>query len=80
VFNGKVEKIDMPIGFAQGLLYAFDSLYVVVNGAGIKGPDGKANGSGLYRLTDRLYRAQSMAEAYDATLEAVGELFGCEKI
>ena len=35
---------------------------------------------GLYRLTDRLYRAQSMAEAYDATLEAVGELFGCEKI
>jgi glucose/arabinose dehydrogenase len=48
----KVEKIDMPIGHAQGLLYAFDALYVVVNGAGIKGPDGKNNNSGLYRLTD----------------------------
>jgi hypothetical protein len=48
----KVEKIDQPIGHAQGLLCAFDALYVVVNGAGVKGPDGKQNGSGLYRLTD----------------------------
>ena len=40
----------MPIGHAQGLLYAFDALYVPVDGT-IKGPDGKANGSGLYRLT-----------------------------
>lgn len=40
-----VEPIDLPIGQAQGLLYAFDALYVVVNG--------DANeGSGLYRLTD----------------------------
>ena len=43
----KVEKIDLPIGHAQGLLYTNDSLYVVVNGGGIKG-----NGSGLYRLRD----------------------------
>jgi putative heme-binding domain-containing protein len=43
----KVEKIDLPIGHAQGLLYAFDALYVVVNGGGIAG-----HGSGLYRLTD----------------------------
>ena len=41
----KVEPIDAPIGFAQGLLYAFDSLYVVVNGGGVAG-----NNSGLYRL------------------------------
>jgi glucose/arabinose dehydrogenase len=40
-----VEKIDLDIGHAQGTLYAFDSLYVVVNG--------KVNkGRGLYRVLD----------------------------
>ncbi|HEY7313389.1 MAG TPA: c-type cytochrome [Gemmataceae bacterium] len=39
----KVEHLDVKITAAQGLLYAFDSLYVCVNG----GP-----GSGLYRLRD----------------------------
>lgn len=39
----KVEKLDVKMTSAQGLLYAFDSLYVVANG----GP-----GSGLYRLKD----------------------------
>ncbi|WP_020468934.1 c-type cytochrome [Zavarzinella formosa] len=39
----KVEKLDVKMSAAQGLLYAFDSLYVVANG----GP-----GSGLYRLRD----------------------------
>lgn len=38
-----VEKLSLPITSAQGLLYAFDSLYISVNG----GP-----GSGLYRATD----------------------------
>ena len=37
-----VEPIDLDIGRAQGLLYAFDSLYVMVNG----------NGMGFYRLRD----------------------------
>lgn len=41
----KVEKLELPIGEAQGLLWAFDSLYVVVNG-------GAAQGSGLYRCRD----------------------------
>jgi putative heme-binding domain-containing protein len=41
----KVEKIDVPIGQAQGLLWAFDSLYVDVNGPGIGG-----HGAGFYRL------------------------------
>jgi hypothetical protein len=36
----------LPIGHAQGLLWANDGLYVVVNGGGVGG-----NGSGLYRLT-----------------------------
>jgi len=38
-----VEKIPVPLSGAQGLLWAFDGLYVVCNG----GP-----GSGLYRVTD----------------------------
>jgi putative heme-binding domain-containing protein len=38
-----IEKIPVPLSGAQGLLWAFDSLYVVCNG----GP-----GSGLYRVTD----------------------------
>ena len=38
------ETIDLPIGQAHGLLYAFDSLYVMVN------EDSK--GRGLYRLRD----------------------------
>ena len=39
----RVEKLALPISSAQGLLYAFDSLYLSVNG----GP-----GSGLYRARD----------------------------
>lgn len=39
----KVERIPVPLSGAQGLLWAFNSLYVVCNG----GP-----GSGLYRVTD----------------------------
>lgn len=41
----KVEKLEVPLGEAQGLLYAFDALYVVVN-------RGQTYESGLYRLTD----------------------------
>lgn len=33
----------------------------------------------LYRLTDRLYRARGLSEAYEATLETIGELLGCER-
>jgi putative heme-binding domain-containing protein len=40
----KVEKLPANISSAQGLLWAFDSLYVVTNGGG-KG------GNGLYRVT-----------------------------
>jgi putative heme-binding domain-containing protein len=38
-----VERIPAPIKGAQGLLWAFDALYVVCNGG---------TGSGLYRVTD----------------------------
>lgn len=40
-----LELIDLQIGMAQGLLYAFDSLYVMVN-------EDKFQGRGLYRLRD----------------------------
>ena len=40
-----VKRIDLDIGGAQGLLYAFDSLYCVLN-------TGQHGGRGLYRLTD----------------------------
>ena len=43
----KVEKLNLEISGAQGLLWAFDSLYVCVNGGGVAG-----RGSGLYRVTD----------------------------
>ncbi|MFO0936666.1 MAG: c-type cytochrome [Gemmataceae bacterium] len=41
----KIEKVNADIGEAQGLLWAFDALYVVVN-------SGK-RASGLYRVTDK---------------------------
>ena len=40
----KLEPIPAEIGMAQGLLWAFDSLYVVVNAGG--------NKAGLFRVTD----------------------------
>jgi len=40
-----IEKINVDIGEAQGLLWAFDSLYVVVN-------KGKNYDSGVYRVLD----------------------------
>ncbi|MEO1844171.1 MAG: family 16 glycoside hydrolase [Akkermansiaceae bacterium] len=43
----KIEKLPAPISGGHGLLWAFDSLYVCVNGGGVGG-----HGSGLYRLTD----------------------------
>jgi putative heme-binding domain-containing protein len=41
----KIERLTIGIGQAQGLLYAADSLFVVVNGRA-------AQGSGLYRVRD----------------------------
>jgi putative heme-binding domain-containing protein len=41
----EVEKIPVDIGGAQGLLYAFDSLYAVLNTS-------EHGGRGLYRITD----------------------------
>ncbi len=43
--NPNVEQLKIDIGEAQGMLYAFDSLYININGKGPTGP-------GVYRLTD----------------------------
>lgn len=47
----RVEPLDVNIGGAHGLLYAFDSLYVLLNEAGSPKAAGKA--AGLYRLKDK---------------------------
>ena len=45
----QVEKLDIDVGRAQGILWAFNSLYVVVNNS----EDAKeGRQSGLYRVTD----------------------------
>ena len=47
----RVEKLDLPIGHAQGLLYAYDSLYVTVN-LYRTSKEKVAQGSGFYRVLD----------------------------
>ena len=47
----EVEKLDLPIGHAQGLLYAYDSLYVTVN-LYRTSKETVAQGSGFYRVLD----------------------------
>lgn len=46
---GDTSKAKIKMGFAHGLLYAFNSLYVMVNH---KSDTSMAQGSGLYRLQD----------------------------
>jgi putative heme-binding domain-containing protein len=56
----KVERINATIGMAQGLLWAFDSLYVVVNAR-----QNNKDVSGLYRVT---------SSKKDDTLDTVEQL------
>jgi putative heme-binding domain-containing protein len=56
----KVEKLNLPLGGAHGLLWAFDSLYVMVNeglklldGEVVAGPQGTNIERGLYRVRSR---------------------------
>lgn len=50
--GAKVEQLKVNIGMAQGMLYAFDSLYININARSksLEGMD--ATGPGVYRLTD----------------------------
>jgi putative heme-binding domain-containing protein len=47
----KIEKLDLPLGGAHGLLWAFDSLYVMVN-EGVKF-DGVSPPHGLHRVRSK---------------------------
>lgn len=49
----RVEQLDINIGMAQGMLYAFDSLYININASrnSLQGT-AAAEGPGVYRLTD----------------------------
>ena len=47
-----VKPINLEIGEAHGLLWAFNSLYVAVNKGWNDEEPAKQNGSGIYRLTD----------------------------
>jgi PAS domain S-box-containing protein len=40
---------------------------------------GIAEQRAFYRLTDRLYRSQGVAEAYEAVLDAIEDLLGCKR-
>ncbi|MEZ6053754.1 MAG: c-type cytochrome [Planctomycetaceae bacterium] len=48
----QVEPIDLQIGMAHGLLWAFDSLYIMVNGKNDDDPADDRFRTGLYRATD----------------------------
>ena len=51
--NTEVSPLDLEIGEAHGLLWAFNSLYVAVNKRWNDDvPDEEENGSGVYRITD----------------------------
>lgn len=51
--SSDVVPLDLEIGEAHGLLWAFNSLYVAVNkNWDDDTPDNQENGSGIYRITD----------------------------
>ncbi len=53
VSPSKVSPLDLEIGEAHGLLWAFDALYVAVNKNWESAEkEGKGYGSGIYKLTD----------------------------
>ena len=48
----QVEQLQVNIGLAQGMLYAFDSLYININARAKDLVGTEAKGPGVYRLTD----------------------------
>ena len=67
--DARIERLQAAIGGAQGLLYAFDSLYVVVNES-----RGQANQpAGLYRLRDTKGNDQFDSVQLLRQIEGAGE-------
>ena len=50
--GAEVEQLEVNIGMAQGMLYAFDSLYININANANSRAGTEATGPGVYRLTD----------------------------
>ncbi len=50
--KASVEQLDVNIGMAQGMLYAFDSLYININARAKELAGMEAEGPGVYRLQD----------------------------
>lgn len=50
--KASVEQLTANIGMAQGMLYAFDSLYININARSRELSDYDATGPGIYRLQD----------------------------
>jgi putative heme-binding domain-containing protein len=67
----KVEKLPVDISGAQGLLWAFDSLYVMVNGGGGKKGGGRPNG--LYRVRPSMPGGELAEVQQLHTLQGGGE-------
>ncbi len=67
-----IKPLDLKIGHAHGLLWAFNSLYVAVNkGWGDEMPNGDEKGSGIYRVTDNNH--DGMLDQVDMLLKLEGE-------
>jgi putative heme-binding domain-containing protein len=73
----KVEKLNLPLGGAHGLLWTFDSLYVMVNeglklldGEVVAGPQGTNIERGLYRV-----RSQDGGDTFESA-ELIARLQG----
>lgn len=69
----QVEKVALEIGFAQGLLWAFDGLYVSVNKRWPEEEDTEEFGSGIYKLTDSNGDGQLDARTILMKLDGEGE-------
>jgi putative heme-binding domain-containing protein len=50
--GAQVERLDINIGMAQGMLFAFNSLYININANADSLEGTAAQGPGVYRLTD----------------------------
>lgn len=69
-----VHALDLKIGEAHGMLWAFNSLYVAVNKRWKdEETDGKENGSGIYRITDNNHDGRLDQVEMLLKLEGAGE-------
>lgn len=69
-----LHPLDLEIGEAHGLLWAFNSLYVAVNKRWQDNlPDEEENGSGIYRITDNNHDGQLDMVEMLLKLDGAGE-------